>query len=129
MWTEAEQGRSTGRRRHGEARLTYCKQNARAAVELRSVSRLHWLDVMKLIIQPRDGITPLVTAIRGARKEIDLLIFRCDRKEIGQAVDTAVKRGVRVRVLIANTNHGGEKQLRKLELETVNGSITLRKAG
>jgi len=68
-----------------------------------------------LLIQPRDGISPVVLAIRRAKKHIDLMIFRFDRAEIQQALEAAVKRGVRVRALIANTNRGGEANLRRLE--------------
>jgi phosphatidylserine/phosphatidylglycerophosphate/cardiolipin synthase-like enzyme len=82
---------------------------------------------MKLIVQPRDGWTELLSAIRQAKKEIDLVIFRFDRPDIAKALDAAIKRGVVVRTLVAHTNRGGEKNLRKLEqrlLET--GAIVAR---
>ena len=34
---------------------------------------------VKLIIQPDDGITPLVKAVRNAKTQVDILIFRFDR--------------------------------------------------
>lgn len=58
---------------------------------------------------------PIVTAIRRARKHIDIFIFRSDRAEIERALVQAVQRGVTVRALIAHTNRGGEARLRKLE--------------
>ena len=58
---------------------------------------------------------PIVTAIRSARKKIDIFIFRSDRDEIEQALAQAVQRGVTVRALIAHTNRGGAARLRKLE--------------
>jgi phosphatidylserine/phosphatidylglycerophosphate/cardiolipin synthase-like enzyme len=70
---------------------------------------------VKLIIQPDDGLTPLLRAIKAARKTIDIVIFRLDRAEIENALEAAVTRGVVVRALIAHTNRGGEKTLRKLE--------------
>lgn len=70
---------------------------------------------MKVIVQPDDGIAPVVQAIRRARKTIDICIFRLDRKQIEQALAAAVQRGVRVRALIAHSNRGGEQNLRKLE--------------
>ena len=82
---------------------------------------------MKLIVQPRDGWSEFISAIRQAKKEIDLVIFRFDRPEIAKALDAAIKRGVVVRTLVAHTNRGGEKNLRKLEqrlLET--GAIVSR---
>lgn len=58
---------------------------------------------------------PIVTAIRSARKKIDVFIFRIDHREIERALAQAVLRGVTVRALIAHTNRGGEARLRKLE--------------
>jgi cardiolipin synthase A/B len=71
---------------------------------------------MKLIVQPDAGVTPIVSAIKQARKSIDVLIFRLDRPEVIRALEAAVTRGINVRALIAHTNRGGEKSLRKLEL-------------
>ena len=72
---------------------------------------------MKLIIQPDDGVKPLVKGIKAASKSIDIVIFRFDQPEIEKALEAAVARGVAVRALIAHTNRGGEKTLRKLETE------------
>ena len=69
---------------------------------------------VKLIIQPDDGLTPLVQAVRAAKKTIDIVIFRFDRAELEKALEAAVAKGVVVRALIAHTNRGGEKILRKL---------------
>ena len=80
---------------------------------------------MKLIVQPDDGIVPLVTAIRKAKKTVDTTIFRFDRREIEKALADAVTRGVVVRALIANTNRGGEKNLRKLELRLLADGVTV----
>lgn len=80
---------------------------------------------MKLIIQPDDGITPLLKAIRRARKTIDIVIFRFDRVELEKALEAAVTRGVLVRALIAHTNRGGEKSLRRLELRLLNAGVTV----
>lgn len=70
---------------------------------------------MRLIVQPEDGVVPVVTGIRNAKKTIDMPIFRLDHIEVDKAIKSAVKRGVIVRTLIAHTNSGGEKGLRKLE--------------
>src|SRR4051812_20710400 len=84
---------------------------------------------VKLIVQPRDGISPVLAALRQAQKEIDIVIFRCDRKELQQALEAAVKRGVRVRALIANTNSGGGKKLRKLEQDLLAAGATVARTG
>jgi phosphatidylserine/phosphatidylglycerophosphate/cardiolipin synthase-like enzyme len=70
---------------------------------------------MRLIVQPEDGVVPVVAAIRSAKKSLDMPIFRLDHIEVDKAITSAVKRGVIVRTLIAHTNSGGEKGLRKLE--------------
>jgi phosphatidylserine/phosphatidylglycerophosphate/cardiolipin synthase-like enzyme len=70
---------------------------------------------MRLIVQPEDGVVPVVSGIRKAKKTIDMPIFRLDHIEVDKAIKSAVKRGVMVRTLIAHTNSGGEKGLRKLE--------------
>ena len=80
---------------------------------------------MKLIVQPDAGIAPIVTAIKQARKSIDVLIFRLDRMEIVKALEAAVARGVRVRALTAHQNHGGTKILRKLEMHLLQGGVTV----
>jgi phosphatidylserine/phosphatidylglycerophosphate/cardiolipin synthase-like enzyme len=70
---------------------------------------------VKLIIQPDAGMTPVVKAIKKAKKTVDIVIFRMDRTDVEKALRAAVDRGVVVRALIAHTNRGGEKTLRKLE--------------
>jgi cardiolipin synthase A/B len=70
---------------------------------------------VKLLIQPDNGIKPLIEALRKAKKSIRILIFRFDRVEIEKALADAVGRGVSVQALIAHTNHGEEKNLRRLE--------------
>lgn len=85
---------------------------------------------MKLIIQPDDGLTPVLQAVRRAKKSIDIVIFRFDRVELEKALEAAVARGVVVRALIAHTNRGGEKSLRKLELALLETGVTVaRSAG
>ena len=76
---------------------------------------------MKLIVQPDHGVEPVLAAIARARRSIEIVIFRLDVKDVAIALETAVTRGVAVRALIAHTNKGGEKQLRKLELRLLAG--------
>lgn len=80
---------------------------------------------MKLITQPEAGIRPLLAAVRRARKTIDIVIFRFDLKDLEQELEAAVKRGVAVRALIANTNRGGESTLRKLEQRLLKAGVTV----
>ena len=78
---------------------------------------------MKLIIQPDDGLAPVLKAVRKARKTIDIVIFRFDLYELEEALEAAVARNVVVRALIAHTNRGGEKTLRKLEMRLLKSGV------
>lgn len=80
---------------------------------------------MKLIIQPGDGVAPVVRAIHRAKRTLDIVIFRFDRPQVETALAEAVERGVAVRALIAHTNKGGEKTLRKLELRLLEAGATV----
>src|SRR5262245_60752852 len=80
---------------------------------------------MKLIVQPDSGIAPIISAIKQARKWMDILIFRLDRPEIARALAEAVARGVRVRALTAHQNRGGTKSLRKLEMQLLAAGVTV----
>lgn len=80
---------------------------------------------MKLIVQPDDGLAPIVTAIKQAKKTIDVLIFRLDLQEVTRGLEAAATRGVVVRALIAHTNHGGDKSLRKLELRLLEKGVSV----
>src|SRR5262245_65841372 len=53
------------------------------------------------------------------------MIFRFDRAEVEKALKVAVARGVKVRALIAHTNKGGDKTLRKLELRLLECGATV----
>ena len=80
---------------------------------------------MQVIVQPEDGLLPILKAIKRARKSIDVVIFRFDLSDIEDALAAAVERGVAVRALIAHTNRGGEKKLRKLEDRLLKTGATL----
>ena len=80
---------------------------------------------MKLLIQPEDGIEPIVRALGRARKTIQILVFRIDRNEVEKALLEAVQRGVAVQALIAYTNRGGDKNLRRFEMRLLEKGITV----
>jgi len=89
------------------------------------VSDAHGRMFVKLLIQPEDGIAPLVEALDKAKKNIRILIFRFDRPEIEKALVAAVQRGVSVQAMIAFTNEGEEKNLRRLEMRLLEKGITV----
>lgn len=80
---------------------------------------------MKLLVQPGEGVKPLLDAINGAKQRVEIAIFRFDRGEIEKALANAAARGVFVHALIAYTNRGGEKNLRKLEMRLLDAGITV----
>jgi cardiolipin synthase len=80
---------------------------------------------MRLIVQPDDGLGPLLKAIEKARSSIDLTIFRFDLRELEQALAAAVARGVVVRALVAHTNKNGEGKLRALEDRLLGYGVTI----
>lgn len=80
---------------------------------------------MRLLVQPEDGIQPIIDALNAAEKSIQILIFRLDRAEIERALVDAAHRGVAVTALIAHTNHGGEKYLRRFEQRLLEQGITV----
>ncbi len=80
---------------------------------------------MKLILQPGDSVTPIVSAIKSAKKSVEIVIFRFDYKAIESALKAAVVKGVKVTALIANTNRGGVKTLRELETEFLGAGISV----
>ena len=80
---------------------------------------------MKLIIEPADGVAPLLSAIERAKTRVEIAIFRLDRKDVEMALKAAAAKGVRVTALIAFANRGGEKRLRQLELRFLAAGITV----
>jgi len=84
---------------------------------------------MKLLVQPRDGVAPLLAAIERATKSVQIVIFRCNHHGIERALHAAVDRGVEVHALIAHTNKGGEGRLRKLEQRLLGAGATVDRTG
>src|SRR5579862_1454031 len=80
---------------------------------------------MKLLIQPDDGAAALIKGINGAKRNVEIAIFRFDQREIEGALAHAVSRGVSVHALIAHTNRAGEQNLRKLELRLLAAGVTV----
>jgi cardiolipin synthase A/B len=81
--------------------------------------------MVKLLIQPQDGIAALLSAIKKAKSSIEIVIFRFDRAEIETALTAAVHRGVSVSALIAYANRGGEHHLRRLEMRLLAAGVSV----
>jgi phosphatidylserine/phosphatidylglycerophosphate/cardiolipin synthase-like enzyme len=80
---------------------------------------------VKCFVQPGEGAAPLVQAIERAKKSVEIVIFRFNRREIEKALAEAVIRGVHVHALIAYTNRGGELRLRDLEMRLLAAGVTV----
>ena len=80
---------------------------------------------MKLIIQPEDGIKPLIDAISRAKRSVTVVMFRFDLPELEKALKAACERGVDVHALVAHTTSSGEKKLRKLESRMLEHGATV----
>jgi cardiolipin synthase len=79
----------------------------------------------RLLVQPGDGVKPLLEAIDRAGERVEIVIFRFDRKELEDALVRAAGRGVVVHALIAYTNRGGENGLRQLEMRLLAKGVTV----
>jgi cardiolipin synthase len=78
-----------------------------------------------LLIQPGDSVRKIIRGIAEAKKSVEIVIFRCNRKDIEHALESATSRGVFTRALIAHTNHGGEVPLRRLEMRLLGAGVTV----
>lgn len=84
---------------------------------------------MELIVQPTDGIKPLIDIITKAQKSIDVMIFRFDLKAMEKELEAARDRGVVVRALIAHESSQGDKRLRQLEMRMLDKGILVARTG
>jgi phosphatidylserine/phosphatidylglycerophosphate/cardiolipin synthase-like enzyme len=80
---------------------------------------------VKCIVQPGDGVAHLLNGIDRAKKSVEIIIFRFNRREVEKALANAVTRGVHVHALIAHTNRGGETNLRQLEQRLLGAGVTV----
>jgi phosphatidylserine/phosphatidylglycerophosphate/cardiolipin synthase-like enzyme len=84
---------------------------------------------VKLIIEPDAGVTPLLAAIKSAKKSVEIAIFRFDRRDVEAALKAAAAtKRVGVTAVIAFANRGGEQTLRKLELRFLDEGIIVARS-
>jgi len=84
---------------------------------------------VELIVQPDDGIKPVLEVIGKAQKSVDVMIFRFDLKSMEKELEAARARGVVVRALIAHQGSQGEKGLRQLEMRMLEKGILVARTG
>jgi phosphatidylserine/phosphatidylglycerophosphate/cardiolipin synthase-like enzyme len=56
---------------------------------------------LSLIIEPDEGVTPVLAMINGARKSVDLVMYELDDAQVDAALVADERRGVSVRVLLS----------------------------
>ena len=83
---------------------------------------------MKVIVQPDDGPSLLLSALKNAKQSVEIAIFRFDRSDIETALKAAVSKGIKGTALIADVNRGGEKNLRQLEMRFLQAGITVARS-
>src|SRR6201984_2593610 len=87
-----------------------------------------WNPTVKVIVQPDDGPSSLLSALKNAKESVEVAIFRFDRTDIETALKAAVLKGIKVTALIADVNRGGEKNLRQLEMRFLQAGITVARS-
>jgi phosphatidylserine/phosphatidylglycerophosphate/cardiolipin synthase-like enzyme len=67
-----------------------------------------------LALKPRDRREAILGVIAGARNRLRLPVFRCDDDQVLDALRDALRRDVRVQVLLTRRSKGGRHDLKKL---------------
>jgi len=70
--------------------------------------------VDRIVVDPGDRLPAVLEVIDAARQRLDLSVFRCDEDQVLDALERAVRRGVRVRALMTGRAKGSKKQLKQL---------------
>ena len=67
----------------------------------------------RLVVEPEDGVKPLLDLIASAREEIlvKMYLWTPSRMDVVEALGEAARRGVRVRVLLEREPSGGRVDL------------------
>jgi cardiolipin synthase len=78
---------------------------------------------VKLILQPDDGVSPLIKAIDSATKSIEIAIFRFDGAGYPECARTGSGSGCVCTRPHRKYESGGSKDLRKLEMDFLPAGI------
>ena len=68
----------------------------------------------RIIVEPGERRPAVIAVIDSARERLDLSVFRCDEDAVFDALERAVRRGVRVRALVTGRAKGSKAQLKRL---------------
>lgn len=81
----------------------------------------------RVIVEPTDRLPAILTVIDCAAERLDLSVFRCDEDAVLEALERAVRRGVRVRVLVTGRAKGSKAQLKQLRKRLTALGVDVRK--
>ncbi len=83
----------------------------------------------RIIVEPGERRPAVIAVIDSAQERLDLSVFRCDEDAVLDALERAVRRGVRVRALVTGRAKGSKAQLKRLRkmLETL--GVDVRRYG
>ncbi|MCL5947275.1 MAG: phospholipase D-like domain-containing protein, partial [Chloroflexi bacterium] len=74
-------------------------------------------------IEPDDGVMPIVRAINGARRSIDMTMYLLTDREVISALERSTRRGVHIRVLLeehpVGSGPGNRSIYRRLEQDGI----------
>ena len=68
----------------------------------------------RVIVAPTERLPAILAVIDSATERLDLSVFRCDEDAVLEALERAVRRGVRVRALVTGRAKGSKAQLKQL---------------
>jgi phosphatidylserine/phosphatidylglycerophosphate/cardiolipin synthase-like enzyme len=79
--------------------------------------------VLSLIVEPDDGMAPVLNVIIGAKTSVDLVMYELDDAQIESALIADKKRGVAVRVILSGGYNGASSTMNVAEYDllTANG--------
>jgi phosphatidylserine/phosphatidylglycerophosphate/cardiolipin synthase-like enzyme len=68
----------------------------------------------RIVVDPAERLPAILEVIDSSRERLDLSVFRCDEEAVLDALERAVRRGVRVRALVTGRAKGSKALLKHL---------------
>jgi phosphatidylserine/phosphatidylglycerophosphate/cardiolipin synthase-like enzyme len=81
----------------------------------------------RVIVEPAERLPAILAVIDSAAERLDLSVFRCDEDAVLEALERAVRRGVRVRALVTGRAKGSKAQLKQLRKMLTALGVDVRK--
>jgi phosphatidylserine/phosphatidylglycerophosphate/cardiolipin synthase-like enzyme len=81
----------------------------------------------RVIVEPAERLPAVLAVIDSAAERLDLSVFRCDEDAVLEALERAVRRGVRVRALVTGRAKGSKAQLKQLRKMLAALGVDVRK--